>query len=145
LAYALLKEKRLGAAAKLRGANLRSAWAFTLWGDPTLELPAPPLPENALPAVRHEVRGNTIVLLQPEQAYETVAVHPYQTHMLPNSRLAGLLYKDAASSKRRLAPLLFAEVHLPKAPHGKVPRLHSGLPADRYVFCWDPRRRCGYL
>src|SRR5262249_13387624 len=30
LAYTLLKEKRLGEDAKLRGANLRSAWAFTL-------------------------------------------------------------------------------------------------------------------
>src|SRR5262249_9562034 len=39
LAYSLLKEKRLGKQAKLSGANLRSAWAFSLWGDPTLKLP----------------------------------------------------------------------------------------------------------
>ena len=42
LAYALLKDKRIGPAAKLSGANVRSAWAFTLWGDPTLQLPGPP-------------------------------------------------------------------------------------------------------
>jgi hypothetical protein len=84
-------------------------------------------------------------LYQPKLAYDPVTVHQYRSQMLPNARLAGLLYKEPASAQRRLAPLLFAEVHLPKAPHGKVPRLHSHLPADRYVFCWDPRRRSGYL
>ena len=39
--------------AKLGGANLRSAWAFTLWGDPSLRLPRPTPAEGALPAVRH--------------------------------------------------------------------------------------------
>jgi hypothetical protein len=145
LAYALLKDKRLGAAAKLRGANVRSAWAFTLWGDPTLHFPKPELPESALPVVRHQVEGNTIILSQPQQAYGPLAVNQYQSYMLPNARLAGLLHKDAASAQCRLADLVFAEVHLPKAPHGQVPRLHSRLPADRYVFCWDARRRCGYL
>jgi hypothetical protein len=145
LAYALLKEKRIGPAAKLSGANLRSAWAFTLWGDPTLELPGPQLPENTLPVVHHEVRGNTIILSQPRQAYQPVAVSPYRSQMLPGARLAGLVQRDSASEQRRLAALLFAEVHLPKAPPGKVPSLHSRLPADRYVFCWDPRRHCGYL
>src|SRR5262249_25537110 len=49
--YSLLKEKRLGDKAKLTGVNVRSAWAFTLWGDPTLPLPRPehPTPEKALP------------------------------------------------------------------------------------------------
>ncbi len=36
LVYSLLKEKRLGEKAKLSGVNVRSAWAFSLWGDPTL-------------------------------------------------------------------------------------------------------------
>ena len=36
LAYAQLKDKRLGKDAKRSGANVRAAWAFTLWGDPTL-------------------------------------------------------------------------------------------------------------
>jgi hypothetical protein len=145
LAYSLLKDKRLGPFAKLRGASLRSAWAFTLWGDPTLRLPESESPPTALPNVSHVVRGNTIILFRPNQAHATVTVEPYQSHMLPNARLAGLLYKDLRSSERRFAPLLFAEVHLPKAPHGKVPQLHSRLPADRYVFCWDPRRHCGYI
>jgi len=46
LAYSLLKEKRLGQAAKLGAANVRTAWAFTLWGDPTLRLPLPPAPRD---------------------------------------------------------------------------------------------------
>ena len=50
LAYAQLKEKRLGKDAKRSGANVRAAWAFTLWGDPTLTLPRPERPAGALPA-----------------------------------------------------------------------------------------------
>ena len=46
LAYSRLKDKRLGSHAKLGGANVRSAWAFTLWGDPSLRLPAPPPPDH---------------------------------------------------------------------------------------------------
>src|SRR5262249_12775674 len=69
LAYALLKEKRLGKDAKLTGANLRSAWAFTLWGDPTLKLPRPDQPEDVLAPVRHRVHGNTIVVSLPETAH----------------------------------------------------------------------------
>ncbi len=42
-------------------------------------------------------------------------------------------------------PLVFAEVHLPKAPRGRTPRLHSRLPSKNWVFNWDARRRCGYL
>ncbi len=145
LAYSLLKEKRLGEDAKLLGANVRSAWAFTLWGDPTLKLPGPERHTEALAPVRHEVHGKTILLSQPDRAYDKVVSPPYQTHMLPNARLAGLLYKDADSTDRRLAPFLFAEVHLPKAPPGKTPALSSRVPEDHWVFCWDPRRQTGYL
>ena len=56
-----------------------------------LRLPLPEPPVNALPIVRHEVRGHTIILSQPDRAYEpAVAVNQYQSHMLPNARLAGL-------------------------------------------------------
>jgi len=61
LAYSLLKQKRLGKAAKWTGANLRSAWAFSLWGDPTLERPRPLAPDNRLPhpdATGHHPREN---------------------------------------------------------------------------------------
>ncbi len=145
LAYALLKEKRLGEDAKLRGANLRSAWAFSLWGDPTLKLPQPEKPPDALPAVRHQVHGNTITLWQPDQAYDKVASNQYHTRMIPNARLAGLLHKEVDSPERQLVPFLFAEVHLPRVPFGKTPRLHSRVPVDHWVFCWDSRRRRGYL
>jgi hypothetical protein len=145
LAYSLLKQKRLGSDAKLQGANLRSAWAFTLWGDPTLKLPRPDNPAHPLPMVRHEVHGKTITLCQPEQAYETVTSENYQARMFPNGRLAGLLHKDVKSSDRRLAPFLFAEVRLSKVPAGRTPRLRSRLPSDHWVFCWDARLRRGYL
>ena len=67
LAYARLKEKRLGKDARLTAANLRSAWAFTLRGDPTLRMPRPerPAPGKEMLAVRHEVRGNTIYVILP--------------------------------------------------------------------------------
>jgi hypothetical protein len=74
-----------------------------------------------------------------------VTSNKYRTEMLPNARLAGLLRKEKGSDSQALAPLLFAEVQLPNAKAGQVPRLHSKLPDDRFVFCWDGRRSCGYL
>jgi hypothetical protein len=65
--------------------------------------------------------------------------------MRANARLAGLLTREEEAEAHRLVPLVFAEVHLPAAPAGKMPQLHSALPASRWVFCYDARRRCGYL
>lgn len=146
LAYSLLKEKRLGDGAKLRGANLRSAWAFSLWGDPTLRLPRPEAPADALTPVRHEVTGRTIVVKVPEKSYEPVKSEKFQAQMWPNGRLAGLLTRDETNEEERhLVPLVFAEVSLPKAPTDREPRLSSRLPSRSYVFLWDARRKTGYL
>jgi hypothetical protein len=146
LAYALLKEKRLGKDAPRTGANLRAAWAFTLWGDPTLQLPLPERPACARPAVRHEVLGNTIVLDVPAQTHDPVQTDKYQATIPANARLAGLLRKEKNEDDRKpLVPLVFAEVHLPRARAGQAPSLTSRLPSSRWVFCWDERRRCGYL
>jgi hypothetical protein len=145
LAYSLLKEKRLGKGATRTGANLRAAWAFTLWGDPTLRLPPPESAAPGLPAIRHEVTGRTIVLALPEEALDKVKTGKYQARMAPNGRLAGLVKKGKDEDGHPLVPFVFAEVHLPKGRPGQVPRLSSRLPATHWVFCWDERRRCGYL
>jgi hypothetical protein len=144
LAYAKLKEQRLGKSAKMGGANIRSAWAFTLWGDPTLQLPRPERPKSALPVVRADVQGHLIVLTLPEAAYDKVVTDKYQAVALPNGRLAGLLTKPEEGAKKPLVPMLFAEVRL-KAPKGKAPRLTSRVPSDHWVFLWDGRRQAGYL
>lgn len=146
LAYSLLKEKRLGSTAKLAGANQRTAWAFTLWGDPGVMLPRPEPAAGTLPPVRHLVSGDTIVVTLPAATYEPVATSKYVTQMQPNARLAGLLQRGADDGgKARLVPFVFAEVHLPDAPPGQTPRLRSRLPSRDWVFLWDRRRRCGYL
>ena len=53
--------------------------------------------------------------------------------------------KPKDGDTRPLVPLVFAEVYLPKAPRGRMPRLRSRLPAKNWVFNWDARRPCGYL
>jgi hypothetical protein len=148
LAYSLLKEKRLGDGATRTGANLRSAWAFTLWGDPTLRLPSPRQSAGSPPRrpfVRHEVHGNTIVVSLPDKAGNVVRTDKYQIALPPNGRFAGLVRKEKIDERRPLVPFVFAEVHLPRARPGLTPRLSSRLPSSRWVFCWDERRRCGYL
>jgi hypothetical protein len=146
LAYSLLKEKRLGKDAKLTGANLRSAWAFSLWGDPTLKLPRPDLPEDSLPSVRHEVHGHSIVVNLPGASHRKAISSKYRAQMPPNGRLAGLITPDEDDEDvKHLIPFIFVEVHLPKAPEGKTPQLRSKLPESRWVFCWDARRKCGHL
>jgi hypothetical protein len=145
LAYSILKEKRLGDQARLKGANLRSAWAFSLWGDPTLHLPPPERPGDALPAVRHQVQNKTFTVTLPDQAYSKVSTEKYQVQLLPNGRLAGLVTKEETEDGRHVIMFVFAEVHLSQAPAGKVPRLTSRLPEKNWVFTWDARRQCGYL
>ncbi|MFL5243372.1 MAG: C25 family cysteine peptidase [Gemmataceae bacterium] len=145
LAYALLKEKRLGDQARRSGANLRSAWAFTLWGDPTLKLPHPELREDSLAGLGHEVQGNTIVLKAPPLQHDRVYTSKYQVQMPPNGRLAGLIHRDGDEDGLPLVPMFFAEIALPKAPAGKTPHLQSRIPSNRYVFTWDERRKTGYL
>jgi len=146
LTYSLLKEKRLGKSAKLTGANIRSSWAFSLWGDPTLRFPTPILPEGALPAVRQVALGRTITITLPEAKYRKAISNQYQAEMLPNGRLAGLITPDEDEENvKHLVPFIFAEVHLPNAPAEKSPILRSRLPESRWVFNWDARRRCGYL
>jgi hypothetical protein len=144
LAYTMLKEKRLGKEATKSGANIRAAWAFTLWGDPTVKLPGPAAPDNSLDFCRHKVRGNTIIVTVPDTAYKKVVTSRYQTQMRPNARLAGLL-REGDKDGKRLVPFVFAEVSLPKAPPGKKPHLQSRIPGKQWVFCWDHRRKCGYL
>lgn len=145
LAYSLLKQKRLGKDAKMSVANLRSAWAFTLWGDPTLRLPPPPAPEDALPGVTHQVSGNTIHLYLPNQSHAKATTARYKAEMLPNGRLAGLISKRTDDKLQKLVPFVFAEVSLPNVTGNKVPKLTTKLPNNRWVFVWDSRRRCGYL
>jgi hypothetical protein len=143
LAYSLLKRQRLGKPA-LAGASLRSAWAFTLWGDPTLKLPAPPLPDGALAHVRHRLRGKTLLVWLPAEKQNQVGSAGYQAHTAANIRLAGLCRRNE-DDDHCLIPLVFVEARLPDVPAGVTPQLHSRLPRSAWVFLWDGRRRCGYL
>jgi hypothetical protein len=145
LDYSQLKEKRLGADARLSGANVRSAWAFSLWGDPTLTLPPPRTPDDALPCVRHHVHGNTITVSMPDGAYEKAINARYKAKMLPNERLAGLLTREMDDGKQELIPFIFVEVRLPNAPPGTAPYLRGRIPSSHWVFNWDARRSSGYL
>jgi hypothetical protein len=145
LAYARLKEQRLGKASKLGGANVRSAWAFSLWGDPTVKLPHPEPPEDALPAVHTEARASHITLSLPMELYDKVSTDRYQAVLRPNGRLAGLVTKKEGDKVKTLVPMLFTEVRLPKAAGHKAPHLTCKVPADRWVFLWDARLGIGYL
>jgi hypothetical protein len=146
LTYSLLKEKRLGENAEKAGANIRSAWAFTLWGDPTLKLPHPPQPMKRLTPVSHELRDNTLTIALPTTPYDRVVVGKYEARTLPNARLAGLLTVSPDDKDQRvMVPFVFAEVNIPNAPQGHTPRLVTRVPERNFVFRWDAGRRTGYL
>jgi hypothetical protein len=145
LAFSLLKEKRLGEKGTRAGASLRTAWAFTLWGDPTVHLPAPHRRTEALAHVQHRVEGKTIIVSLPDDKHERVVTTGYQAHIRPNIHLAGLCCKEVAADGHRLVPLVFVEARIPGVPPGVTPRLHSRLKEDSWVFLWDQRRGCGYL
>jgi len=141
--YQELKEKRLGEAAKLGGANQRAAWTFTIWGDPTLKMPKPTPPANALPSLKCEMVKNTIAMSLPEKKYPSTEVPPYKAEMWPGGRLAGLITTDIED--KWLSPLAFAEIAMPNGPADHVPHLSSKVPGKNWVFRWDARRQVGYL
>jgi hypothetical protein len=143
LCYAALKEKRLGAAAKLGGANRRAAWTFTYWGDPSVKLPRPAPREDALAPLKFEASKSLITLTLPAQRYPATEVKPYRAEMWPGGRLAGLFTKE--EDARNLAPLAFAEVNILDGPPGKTPHLSSKVPGRNYIFEWDARRKVGYV
>lgn len=142
--YSLLKDKRLGKEAKRTGANLRAAWAFTLWGDPTLRLPRDG-GEPKAPPIRTHVEKNRIVVTFPEKKYDPMATEKYQFETYPNARLAGLVHREREDDPSTLVPLVFAEVSLTPPAEGKQPQLKSKLPSRNWVFNWDARRNRGYL
>jgi hypothetical protein len=143
LAYGQLKDKRLETV-KLAGANQRSAWAFTLWGDPALKLPAPTHEDASESMVRSQVRADTITLSVPAAASQSSRSGVYQAVYRPNSRLAGLV-RTGDDGEKKLTPLAFSEVSLPDGPPNAVPRLRTKLADSNWVFIWDPRRRAGWL
>jgi len=145
LCFALLKEKRFGPDTKLTGANRRTALAFTLWGDPTLHVPVPSLPDNAKKPIKHRLVGHSIVIALPQETHHKVVNAGFQTKIQPNARLAGLLIKTEGGIDHPLVPMIFREIHFPKAPAGKTPSLHGRLPGPNWVFIYDERRATGYL
>jgi hypothetical protein len=141
-AYALLKEKRLGDRARQTGANLRSAWAFTLWGDPTLRFPLPVRPPD-LAAIGHRAHGRTLTITLPPVRHDRVTSGAYEARMPPNARLAGLMSMDEEADRQNLVPMAFVEVAF-KATSAP-PLVTSRLPQKDWIFLWDERRSAGYL
>jgi len=143
LTYQMLKESRLSQT-RLSGANMRSSWAFSLWGDPTLELPLPERPAGNHAAVRPVVNGSSIMIEVPAAGFERVASGKYAATTRPNTRLAGLLRAGDEAGESKLVSFVFAEVELP-ARNDRTPKLTSKLPAENWAFAWDARRSVGYL
>jgi Peptidase family C25 len=145
LAFAELKKRRFGEDSKLGGANIRTAWAFTLWGDPTVQLPRPTPPDGALATVQHVVKGDTITITLPSEMHDKITSAKYQAVVPANARLAGLVRKQEMADQHKLVPFTFAEVLLPRAVPGKTPRIQTRLPETHWVFCYDDRCQRGYL
>ena len=110
--------KRLGVAAKLGGASQRSAWAFTLWGDPTVKLPAPRPPADGLPFADDEF----------DLAYCSSVIE----HVPPSKREA------FAGELRRVARGWFVQTpaySFPIEPHSLLPGAHW-LPVPARRIYW---------
>ena len=99
---------------------------------------------GTLERIMEQIRRGTLVVTLPDTAHARVVNKQYQAQMRPNGRLAGLLRKGEEDD-RHLVPFVFAEVRLPRGKPGMRPVLSSRLPSKHWVFCWDERRRTGYL
>lgn len=143
LCFSQLKQGRLDGGSQLGGANLRSMWGFALWGDPLLRLPAPPH-GPALPPVRHEVKGDRLLVKLPAERHPCHGAGDYHARIWPGARLGGLYRKIENGRERELVPLVFVEFHVPNR-RGQRLHLQSRLPAENWVLSWDQRRGVGYL
>jgi hypothetical protein len=145
-AYAQLKERRLGDDARMTAANLRSSWAFTLWGDPAVRLPQlERLADASSPHVRHEYHHDRLLVQLPDIVPESIHNDKYESRLPANGRLAGLLARQQSAPRQFLVPLVFVEVAMPDAPDGRIPELRGKLSTSRWIFTWDARRKTGYL
>jgi hypothetical protein len=142
LAYAQLKEQRLEAASRT-GANVRAAWAFTLWGDPTFRLGYKATPK--LPAVTASASGDRLMVTIPADRLPELASPKYRATIPANGRLAGLLHTGEKGKQQEMVPLVFAEVSLKGGNGDLQPRLTGTLPAARRVLLHDARRDRGYV
>lgn len=142
LAFSQLKQKRFENV-KLNGANERSAWAFTLWGDPALRLPSPGGFASE-PRVRTDVAGNMITMRAPTVTGPGNGAGVFQAVYRPNARLAGLV-RTGDEGEKKLVPLAFAEIALPHAPTNQQPKLRTKMADKNWVFVWDARRKVGWL
>jgi hypothetical protein len=142
LAYAQLKEQRLEAAART-GSNVRAAWAFTLWGDPTFRLPGNPTPD--LPPITTTSASDKVTITIPTERLPALATAKYHATIPPNGRLAGLLHPAEKDKPQEMVPLVFAEVALKPASTDQQPKLTGQLPSARRVLLYDARRERGFL
>lgn len=142
LAFSVWKQRRRGEG-PLAQAGVRTAWAFALWGDPTLPGPRPPATPRR-PPITYQLRGRRLTLRIPEEMHAPVASEGYEVQMPANARLAGWCAPGRGTASW-LVPFAFVEVPLPAVPDGHAPQLQGRLSSRHWVFLWDGRRRCGYL
>ena len=142
LCYVELKAKRLGAAARLGGANKRAAWTFTVWGDPTLKMPKPVPPKDALPALKCEIVQNRIAMTLPEKRL------PGRRKSPPTGPRCGRADGSVVwpftldeENARQLAPLAFAGDSIRKTlKDGHTPRLTSKVPGKNSGYSSGTRQ-----
>lgn len=143
LAYAQLKEQRLEAAAARTGANVRAAWTFTLWGDPTFTLAGKGTPRIA--PIRATSNGDRVTVSIPSARLPEVSGTKYRASLPANGRLAGLLRAAEQGKPQEMVPLVYAEFPLKSPGAGYEPRLTGSLASGRRVLLYDPRRERGVL
>ena len=126
LAYGQLKDKRLETV-KLGGANQRSAWAFTLWGDPVVETARAADRRVRRFVGEAKVSDNTITLSVPAAAAQVVAVGRVSGGLSTQFAARGTGSNRRRRRKETDAAWHSARVALPNGPPNAKPRLRTKL------------------
>lgn len=121
----------------------RVALSFALWGDPTTKLQ---LKRSSRPRLKGmEVRNidSHFLLITPATWYRTIETEKYYTKFPPGTQFAGVVKKTKEKEKRKLAPLLFADLSMDGLTDFQ---LETGdlTPAD-WTHTWDDRTKKLYL
>ena len=126
----------------------RVALSFRLWGDPQLQLlPEKPNKPIHRPLKAQFTKNHHVQISVPRRRLPKSETKAYVAQTFPGSELAGIVKRVKGKPQRRITPLYFLRLHLPKK--FKIDKYrdirHPEDPGGHGVFLADPYRQFVYL
>ena len=146
--YLSLQQLKTARGHKQQAKGLRVALSFRLWGDP--QWPLFPFRTEAplKPPVRAvwTARTGKVRLALPRRTLRPIRTKSYLLRSYPGCQVAGIVKRLKNSSRRKIMPLCFHRLPLPRSWAGRAPNVsYRDRRGPRAVTLYDPLSRWVYL